>query len=59
MINNTIKTAEYKLDKHKALGNKSNLSVFQVAALIDSIDRAKKFESQPKNETLFFNYARN
>jgi hypothetical protein len=42
MINNTIKTAKFKLNMHRQKGIKSELSVFQVAELLDSIKRAEQ-----------------
>ena len=50
MINNTIKTAKFKLNMHRQKGIKSELSVFQVAELLDSIKRAEqKKESNPSS----------
>jgi len=37
MINNAVKTAKFKLSQHKIQGEKSNLSIFQVARLMDTI----------------------
>lgn len=42
MINNTLKTAKFKLSMHRQKGTKSELSVFQVAELLDSIKRAEQ-----------------
>ena len=39
MINNSIKLAYYKLNRHKELGMQSNLNVFEVAELMDTIKR--------------------
>lgn len=49
MINNTIKTAKFKLNMHRKKGTKSELSVFQVAELLDSIKRA---ENQKELKTI-------
>jgi len=37
MIENKIKSAQYKLSQHKAQGAKSTLSIFQVASLMDLV----------------------
>jgi hypothetical protein len=50
MINNTIKTAKFKLNMHREKGIKSELSVFQVAELLDSIKRSEQQkESNPSS----------
>lgn len=48
MINHTIKTVQTKLLKHQELGTKSNLSIFQVAKLMDDL---KDAEQMKKNNT--------
>ncbi len=52
MINNTIKTAKFKLNMHRQKGIKSELSVFQVAELLDSIKRAE--QQKESNPTSIF-----
>jgi len=48
MINNTIKSAKFKLSQHKVQGETSTLSIFQVAKLMDMI---KIGEEQSQKET--------
>ena len=52
MINNTIKTAKFKLTMHREKGTKSELSVFQVAELLDSIKRAEN-QKELKTNSIF------
>ena len=53
MINNRVKTAKFKLSQHKLQGESSNLSVHQVARLMDTV---KKGIDNPGNDqsTIFF-----
>ena len=37
MVSNSVKNAKYKLSQHKVQGQESNLSIFQVAKLMDMI----------------------
>ena len=53
MINKTINTAKYKLSQHKLQGEKSSLSVFQVARLMDEIKKAENMESSNSNSIYF------
>ncbi len=53
MINNAVKTAKYKLAQHKVQGENSNLSIFQVARLMDTIKRGEATESDD-SRSLFF-----
>jgi hypothetical protein len=46
MINNSIKLAYYKLNRHKELGIQSNLNVFEVAELMDTIKRGDAIKNQ-------------
>lgn len=41
MINNRIKTAKFKLNQHRDLGQKSNLSIHQVARLMDTLRKGE------------------
>lgn len=41
MINNRIKTAKFKLNQHRDLGSKSNLSIHQVARLMDTLRKGE------------------
>ncbi len=49
MINNTVKTAKYKLTMHRQKGTKSELSIFQVAELLDAIKRAEESKETHAN----------
>ena len=53
MINNRVKTAKFKLSQHKLQGENSNLSVYQVARLMDTV---KKGVDNPEanQSTIFF-----
>lgn len=42
MIENKIKTAQYKLSQHKVQGSKSNLSIFEVASLMDLVKMGER-----------------
>ena len=53
MINNKVKTAKFKLSQHKLQGESSNLSVYQVARLMDTIN--KGFDNTANSQsTIFF-----
>ena len=58
MINNIVKRAEYKLSMHRQLGSQSNLTIFEVAKLIDTIRKGEELKNQGK-ESLFFSYSMN
>ena len=49
MINNTVKIAEYKLNQHRLDGTSTNLSIFEVARLMDAL----KLADQMKNLIFF------
>ena len=53
MINNTIKTAKFKLSQHKSAGVNSTLSVFEVARLMDTVKRGESMIEE-KKENMFF-----
>jgi hypothetical protein len=53
MINNTIKTAKYKLSQHNLQGEKSSLSVFQVARLMDTIKNGENM-NEGNNNSIYF-----
>ncbi len=57
MINNIIKKAEYKLSQHRQLGRQSNMSVFEVANLYDTLKKGqsmKETSQQQRFNTLLF-----
>lgn len=58
MINNILKRAEYKLSQHKQMGTRSNLSVFEVALLMDTIKKGASMKDQQPH-SLFFSYNAN
>jgi hypothetical protein len=58
MINNTIKRAEYKLEKHRSMGTNSSLSVVEVAQLMDIVRKGELMKKSP-NESLFFSFSVN
>ncbi len=46
IIENSIKTAEYKLSLHRKQGSKSGLTIIQVAQLMDRIRMGENNNSQ-------------
>lgn len=58
MINNIIKRAEYKLSQHRSLGTRSNLSVLEVAQLMDTIRKGQSMKAAQSN-SVFFSYSAN
>lgn len=58
MINNSIKIAQYKLSQHKLQGVKSNLDIFQVAQLMDTIKYGDSVK-RPQNSSIFYNISAN
>ena len=57
MINNTISIAEYKLKLHFLNGENSNLSIQEVAELMDVIIFSKN--QIRENHSIFFSYNEN
>lgn len=58
MINNAISLAKNKLARHKALGKNSNLSIVEVAQLMDLVTFGP--DLPPVNSSmLFFNFNAN
>lgn len=53
MINNSIKTAQYRLEQHKMMGTNSQLSVLEVANLLDTIKKAESY-IMPTNQPNIF-----
>ena len=58
MIKNTIDLAKSKLEEHARLGSNSNLSIFDVANLMDTIHNMNNMTNinQP---SIFFGYSAN
>ena len=52
-MNNRIQSAKFKLSQHKAQGAKSNLSIFQVAQLMDTIQNRVEAASNHKKSIFF------
>jgi hypothetical protein len=55
MINNTVTVAEYKITEHVQKGTESNLSIFEVAQLMDVIHFGPKHEVLKKANPIYFN----
>lgn len=53
MINNRIKQAKYRLSQHKVQGVNSNLSIFEVARLMDTVKRGDN-ATENKASSVFF-----
>jgi hypothetical protein len=58
MINNAISQAKIKLARHKELGNKSTLSILEVAQLLDIVTFGPNLQAV-NMKPLFFNYRAN
>ncbi len=55
MIENKIKSAQYKLSQHKAQGAKSTLSIYQVASLMDLVRIGANNESTSTSNQYLLN----
>lgn len=55
MISSKIKSAKFKLSQHKVQGEKSDLSVYQVARLMDMI-KSEPNDSEGGVSNIFFSY---
>lgn len=53
MINNRIKQAKYRLSQHKVQGVNSNLSIFEVAKLMDTVKIGDN-TNENKTTSVFF-----
>lgn len=53
MIKNAVESAKYKLAQHRSLGENSNLSIFQVARLMDTVRAGEAKASQEQNSIFF------
>jgi len=58
MINNAVNLAKHKLARHRELGQKSNLSLMEVAQLMDLVTFGPALPTV-KSTSLFFNYHAN
>ena len=58
MINNAISLAKHKLARHKELGQRSSLSIEEVAQLMDLVTFGPQLP-RVKSASLFFNYQAN
>jgi hypothetical protein len=58
MINNAVSLAKTKLERHKAMGKSSNLSVVEVARLMDLVTFGPNMP-HVQNSMLFFGYSTN
>lgn len=53
MMMNRVKNAKIKLSQHRDLGNRSSLSVHEVARLMDTIKFGEKAEGNTQNSVFF------
>ncbi len=58
MINNAVNIAKFKLAKHKELGTRSNLSIEEVAKLMDLVTFGPALP-HVNSTSVFFNYQLN
>ena len=58
MINNTISLAQYKLKLHQDKGQRSELSILEVAELMDIIHFGPKIQ-EIRKESIFFQFSNN
>lgn len=58
MINNSINIAQYKLKLHKDKGMQSELSIEEVAQLMDLIHFGEEIK-KPKTNSIFFQFSAN
>ena len=53
MMMNRVKNAKIKLSQHRDLGNRSSLSVYEVARLMDTVRLGERVEEQSQNSIFF------
>ncbi|MGV3609378.1 MAG: hypothetical protein ACO1N0_00405 [Fluviicola sp.] len=58
MINNAVSLAKTKLERHKAMGRNSSLSIVEVAQLMDLVTFGPNLP-EVTNSMLFFGYSIN
>ncbi len=60
MINNTIELAKRQLEVHAQMGEKSTLSIFEVARLMDTVSEMSCVKSSKlNNDSIFFGFSVN
>lgn len=52
---NRVKSAKFKLAQHRVQGERSSLSIIQVARLMDLVKNGDDF-SQPNHQSVFFSW---
>ena len=58
MVNNAVKTAEYKLSQHRLQGTKSKLNIFEVAHLMDALRQSNQ-QKNTKTTPIFYSVSMN
>lgn len=53
MTNNNVKLAQFRLEQHRLMGTNSQLSIQDVAHLLDTIKRAESY-TQPRTQPTIF-----
>jgi len=53
MVNNNIKTAQFRLQQHREMGQFSHLTVVEVANLLDMINTAESYSKPSTQPTIF------
>jgi len=53
MINNRIKQAKFQLSQHRTQGEKSRLSIFEVAKLMDTVKKGEDLNHSNGNSIFF------
>ncbi len=53
MMMNRVKNAKIKLSQHRDLGNRSSLTVYEVARLMDTIKYGEKAERNTQDSIFF------
>lgn len=58
MVNNAVKTAEYKLSQHRLQGTKSKLNIFEVAHLMDALRQSNQ-QKNKETTPIFYSVSMN
>jgi hypothetical protein len=53
MINNNVKTAQFRIAQHRTQGVHSQLSIFDVANLLDQIKSREELNEQTSKPSIF------
>lgn len=53
MINNNVKTAQFRIAQHRTQGVHSQLSIFDVANLLDQIKKGERYAEPLSKPTIF------